>query len=107
MSVNASEQIIPGIAGEEAVLDCIVFGTPSLTIMWIKDGRTLSSNARIFISRNENGVARLRINRSTVDDSGEYMCVVTNGYITEARILTVDISGGIAHNIDLWQLHEH
>lgn len=95
MSVNTSQQTIARLAGEEVVLDCIVSGTPSLTITWFKEEQVLSSTASIFISRGENGVARLRINESTIDDSGEYMCVVTNGYITEARTLTVDISGGM------------
>lgn len=95
VAVNSSQQPIARLAGEEVVLDCTVYGTPSLTITWFKDGQILSStDNNIFISHGENGVARLRINRSTIDDSGEYRCVATNGYVSESRTLTVNISGG-------------
>ncbi|XP_064650190.1 hemicentin-1-like isoform X2 [Lineus longissimus] len=59
---------------EKVVLHCPVSGDPPLTIIWMKNGRTVQMDNRI--SQLQNG--SLVIYDSVNSDAGEYKCVVTN-----------------------------
>ncbi|XP_019355735.1 hemicentin-1 isoform X2 [Alligator mississippiensis] len=56
-------------------LDCLATGTPSPTIMWLKDGHPIEEGDDYKILLNGR---KLLISRAQVSDTGRYKCVATN-----------------------------
>ncbi|XP_019412229.1 PREDICTED: hemicentin-1 isoform X1 [Crocodylus porosus] len=56
-------------------LDCLATGTPSPTIMWLKDGHPIEEGDDYKILLNGR---KLLISRPQVSDTGRYKCVATN-----------------------------
>ncbi|NWQ77372.1 HMCN1 protein, partial [Columbina picui] len=56
-------------------LDCSATGTPTPTIMWLKDGQPVEEGAELKIILNGQ---KLLISRAQVSDTGRYKCVAAN-----------------------------
>ncbi|XP_013419371.1 titin homolog isoform X2 [Lingula anatina] len=64
-------------AGETITLECIVTGNPTPTVSWNKNHRLLRPSDQLVQSYDEN-VAKLVIQKSTVEDTAKYECVAKN-----------------------------
>lgn len=75
-------------------IDCTFRGIPTPTISWVKGSLTVSSNANIFISISNTGVARLSIDQAAAEDSGMYQCIATNDAGSDSMASLVMIDSG-------------
>ncbi|XP_061298165.1 basement membrane-specific heparan sulfate proteoglycan core protein isoform X4 [Pezoporus flaviventris] len=73
--------------GQTLDLNCIVAGQGQATVTWYKRGGTLPAKHQV-------SGTRLRIPQVTAADSGEYVCRVTSGGITQETSLVVTIDDG-------------
>ncbi|XP_061298169.1 basement membrane-specific heparan sulfate proteoglycan core protein isoform X8 [Pezoporus flaviventris] len=73
--------------GQTLDLDCVVAGAGATTVTWHKRGGSLPAGHQVSGSR-------LRIPQVTAADSGEYVCRVTSGGITQETSLVVTIDDG-------------
>ncbi|XP_062486117.1 basement membrane-specific heparan sulfate proteoglycan core protein isoform X9 [Pezoporus occidentalis] len=73
--------------GQTLDLDCVVAGAGATTVTWHKRGGSLPAGHQVSGSR-------LRIPQVTAADSGEYVCRVTSGGITQETSLIVTIDDG-------------
>uniref|UniRef100_A0A8C0B1C6 Ig-like domain-containing protein n=1 Tax=Buteo japonicus TaxID=224669 RepID=A0A8C0B1C6_9AVES len=64
-------------AGEPAILEYTVTGTPELKTKWFKDGRPLPASKKYRISF-KNNVAQLKFYATEMQDSGEYTFEISN-----------------------------
>ncbi|XP_062486109.1 basement membrane-specific heparan sulfate proteoglycan core protein isoform X2 [Pezoporus occidentalis] len=73
--------------GQVLDLNCVVAGSGPTTVTWYKRGGSLPAGHQVSGSR-------LRIPQVTAADSGEYVCRVTSGGITQETSLIVTIDDG-------------
>ncbi|KAM5132244.1 basement membrane-specific heparan sulfate proteoglycan core protein [Mantella aurantiaca] len=71
--------------GQTLELNCVVSGGPNAAVTWQRTGQPLSPNHQVLGSR-------LRIVQASVADSGEYICRVTSGAVTQQASITVTIT---------------
>lgn len=64
-------------AGDPAVLEYTVAGTPELKTKWFKDGKPLPSSKKYRFSF-KNNVAQLKFYSAEMQDSGEYTFEIAN-----------------------------
>ncbi|XP_054705507.1 basement membrane-specific heparan sulfate proteoglycan core protein isoform X3 [Grus americana] len=82
------ESSSPSVAeGQTLDLDCVVAGSGPATVTWYKRGGSLPAGHQV-------SGTRLRIPRVTAADSGEYVCRVTSGGITQETSLVITIDDG-------------
>ena len=63
---------------QTANFKCFVTGSNNITIMWQKDGTSLSNiNVKTYRTNNRT-TSKLALDRATVKDSGKYWCKATN-----------------------------
>ena len=77
--------------GEELLIECIVEGTPTPTVEWLRNNRPLSSTDEIVVLVSESGVAAIRIDRARLSDNVPYTCIASN--VAGAVNRTVTITG--------------
>ncbi|NXR33792.1 TITIN protein, partial [Zosterops hypoxanthus] len=70
-------EIIQVTAGEPAILEYTVTGTPELKTKWFKDGKTLPASKKYRISF-KNNIAQLKFYATEMQDSGEYTFEISN-----------------------------
>uniref|UniRef100_A0A0B7BN40 Ig-like domain-containing protein n=1 Tax=Arion vulgaris TaxID=1028688 RepID=A0A0B7BN40_9EUPU len=63
--------------GEGITLSCTVTGIPEPNIEWFQGGQLLSNDDVIHLSFHD-GVAKLEISESVIEDEGDYVCKATN-----------------------------
>ncbi|XP_069730950.1 basement membrane-specific heparan sulfate proteoglycan core protein isoform X7 [Phaenicophaeus curvirostris] len=73
--------------GQVLDLNCVVAGSGPTTVTWYKRGGSLPAGHQV-------SGTRLRIPQVTAADSGEYVCRVTSGGITQETSLVVTIEDG-------------
>lgn len=76
--------------GEPLQMICTASGVPRPTIYWFKDNKKISTNKKILL-HNDNTV--LDIKYVTIEDEGNYKCVVSNRLGTEVRETNLKING--------------
>ena len=64
-------------------------GSPVPSISWLKGGQALPSSSKF----SKQGCCTLEKNRTKKDDTGNYTCVATNGYVTKSKTLQIVVSG--------------
>ncbi|NWV68584.1 TITIN protein, partial [Malurus elegans] len=70
-------EMIQVTAGEPAVLEYTVTGTPELKTKWFKDGKPLPASKKYRISF-KNNIAQLKFYATELQDSGEYTFEISN-----------------------------
>ncbi|NXQ36801.1 TITIN protein, partial [Alaudala cheleensis] len=70
-------EMIQVTAGEPAVLEYTVAGTPELKTKWFKDGKPLPASKKYRISF-KNNIAQLKFYATEMQDSGEYTFEISN-----------------------------
>ncbi|NXH49300.1 TITIN protein, partial [Dicaeum eximium] len=70
-------EIIQVTAGEPAILEYTVTGTPELKTKWFKDGKPLPASKKYRISF-KNNIAQLKFYATEMQDSGEYTFEISN-----------------------------
>lgn len=75
--------------GHSVELPCIASGYPNPTIRWLKDGRPLPSDSRWTRRITGLTIADLR-----VEDSGNYICEVTNSFGSKEVTGHLNVIGG-------------
>ncbi|XP_072282815.1 basement membrane-specific heparan sulfate proteoglycan core protein, partial [Pyxicephalus adspersus] len=73
------------LEGQTLELDCQVSGFPGAVVTWYRPGVPLSANHQVSGSR-------LRILQASAADSGEYICRVTAGTVTQQASTFVTVS---------------
>ncbi|KAK4809745.1 hypothetical protein QYF61_007113 [Mycteria americana] len=73
--------------GQTLDLNCVVAGSGPATVTWYKRGGSLPAGHQV-------SGTRLRIPQVTAADSGEYVCRVTSGGVTQETSLVVTIDDG-------------
>ncbi|XP_040441615.1 LOW QUALITY PROTEIN: basement membrane-specific heparan sulfate proteoglycan core protein [Falco naumanni] len=73
--------------GQTLDLNCVVAGSSPATVTWYKRGGSLPAGHQV-------SGTRLRIPQVTAADSGEYVCRVTSGGVTQETSLIVTIDDG-------------
>lgn len=79
-------------AGRPVELPCIASGYPNPAVRWIKDGRPLPSDSR-WTKR----ITGLTISDLRVEDSGTYICEVTNTFGSAEVTGTLTVIGESPH----------
>ena len=67
------------VVGEETLMVCKVSGNPEPKIEWLKDGKPLIGYFRIK-TEYDGTLSTLNIEKSSLDDTGEYKCVASNEF---------------------------
>ncbi|NXK58204.1 TITIN protein, partial [Sylvietta virens] len=70
-------EMIQVTAGEPAILEYTVTGTPELKTKWFKDGKPLPASKKYRISF-KNNIAQLKFYATEMQDSGEYTFEISN-----------------------------
>ncbi|NXC95091.1 TITIN protein, partial [Certhia familiaris] len=70
-------EMIQVTAGEPAILEYTVTGTPELKTKWFKDGKALPASKKYRISF-KNNIAQLKFYAAEMQDSGEYTFEISN-----------------------------
>jgi hypothetical protein len=63
--------------GQDTTLTCKVKGKPQPTVEWFKDDKPVETDKRVKVDY-DGEASTLTIKDTTVDDEGDYKCVVTN-----------------------------
>ena len=94
--------------GNQLIIECRVSGIPLPTVVWMKDGGALSNNEtidRIFVSMSSEGVSRISISSSIVEDSGVYTCTARNPAGSASNMIRVQVNDGKYNLITIaWDL---
>lgn len=78
------------VRGNLASLLCIADGTPTPTVSWLKEGRTLVPDGHIkFLNLNTS----VQIIRAQVNDTGRYTCVANNTAGQASRHFNLKVLG--------------
>lgn len=75
--------------GHSVELPCVASGYPNPTIRWLKDGRPLPSDSR-WTRR----ISGLTVSDLRLEDSGNYICEVTNSFGSKEVAGHLNIIGG-------------
>lgn len=76
--------------GEPLQMTCKASGVPRPTIHWYKDNQDILINKKVLLS-NDNTVLDMKY--VTIEDEGNYKCVVSNRLGTEVRETNLKIKG--------------
>ncbi|WKY14387.1 hypothetical protein Q1695_000159 [Nippostrongylus brasiliensis] len=76
------------VSGRTATISCPVYGKPSPTIAWFKDGRPVAHSQSIKTSANGQKLYFLSLNK---DDVGKYTCVANNAAGKASRDFNVNL----------------
>ncbi|KAM4546513.1 neuregulin 2a isoform 2-T2 [Fundulus diaphanus] len=76
------------VEGSKLIVKCEATGDPVLNYTWFKDGNELKRNKKVKLKRKG---SRVHINRATLEDSGNYTCVVENTLGKHNSTRTVNI----------------
>lgn len=79
-------------AGEPAVLECTVSGTPDLKTKWYKDGKELSSGQKYKITTSKK-TCSLKVLSTDKGDTGEYTFEVSNEAGSESCRMHLGVLG--------------
>ncbi|KAM7294612.1 hypothetical protein ISCGN_024118 [Ixodes scapularis] len=64
---------------KKVVVSCVAMeGDEPLSFAWLKDGRSLVSGQRVFVTKFTENIASLTISEVTAEDIGNYTCLVSN-----------------------------
>ncbi|CAF4411465.1 unnamed protein product, partial [Rotaria socialis] len=63
---------------ESAKLQCKISGSPSPTIVWLKDGQPIEQSDNITIQSEPDGTQTLLVKSTQITDKGSYVCQATN-----------------------------
>ncbi|CAF4039765.1 unnamed protein product, partial [Rotaria magnacalcarata] len=63
---------------ESAKLQCKISGSPSPTIVWLKDGQPIEQSDNITIQSELDGTQILLVKSTQITDKGSYVCQATN-----------------------------
>lgn len=73
--------------GEPAKLQCKISGSPSPTIVWLKDGQPVTASDNITIQSDADGTQTLQIKATELTDKASYICQATNiGGTTDVKL---------------------
>lgn len=86
------------VLGKKAEFQCVVQGSPTLSVQWQKDDHWILEDAKIERTL-ENNVATLRIPACEVVHSGKYTCQVVNEAGQDKCFATLTVQGN-ADTID-------
>ncbi|XP_067927937.1 inactive tyrosine-protein kinase transmembrane receptor ROR1-like [Watersipora subatra] len=77
--------------GKRLTLECLITGRPTPTYRWFKDGLRISSSNNRYIITDVDWGNRLRISRTSVADSGQYLCEAQNvqGIKNTSALITI------------------
>lgn len=75
--------------GQSVELPCIASGYPNPTIRWLKDGRPLPADSR-WTRR----ITGLTVSDLRLEDSGNYICEVTNSFGSKEVTGHLNVIGG-------------
>ena len=64
--------------GKKLVIECIVEGTPTPTVEWMREDIPLSSSDKVLISVSDSGVASIKIAKAELSDDVPYTCIASN-----------------------------
>lgn len=78
--------------GNPFALECVVTGTPELSVKWFKDGRELSADSKHHITF-INKVASVKIPCAEMSDKGLYSFEVKNSVGKSSCSVSVHVSG--------------
>lgn len=80
--------------GQAVTLKCRIAGTPDISVAWFKaDGQLRKSNTCSMDFAN--GVATLKITKTTRSDSGEYICKAENRVGSTCASCNVTVTGEV------------
>ncbi|VDK50737.1 unnamed protein product [Anisakis simplex] len=65
-------------AGQQFALACRVMANPKGQAAWFKDDERITGSGRFEIQTQDAGIYRLVCHNANINDSGTYLCVVTN-----------------------------
>ena len=65
--------------GMDAILECMVTGTPEPSISWVKDGTSVANEKR-YKPFFDGELATLKVTTTELEDEGEYKCVAENTF---------------------------
>lgn len=64
---------------KKVVVSCVAMeGDEPLSFAWLKDGRSLAQEQRVFVAKLTENMASLTIPEVTAEDIGNYTCVASN-----------------------------
>uniref|UniRef100_A0A7N8Y7R6 Ig-like domain-containing protein n=1 Tax=Mastacembelus armatus TaxID=205130 RepID=A0A7N8Y7R6_9TELE len=63
-------------AGDSATLQCTISGSPELKVKWFKDGKEMINHRHTMSF--DSSIATLVVERCSVEDSGDYVCVASS-----------------------------
>ncbi|KAJ8277103.1 hypothetical protein GJAV_G00071510 [Gymnothorax javanicus] len=86
--VNLTEQTVN--VSDTTALVCDVTGTPTPTILWTKDNKTLQEGSGVVLSR---GNRTLTVQRVKKEDSGLYRCLACNRLACVATSAQIHVEG--------------
>lgn len=66
-----------GLSGSSVVMECKVYGSPPISVVWFHDGNEISSGRKYQTTLTDNTCA-LTVNMLEESDSGNYTCIATN-----------------------------
>lgn len=93
--------------GANIILDCMVNGTPPITLEWQKDGQALSSDDRVVIEKYPSGVVSVLIERVELTDSGRYSCYTFNSFGTAEYEVEVFVTSKVGTCLGVLQREGH
>ncbi|XP_074536653.1 cell adhesion molecule L1-like a isoform X3 [Halichoeres trimaculatus] len=76
------------VVGGDIVMNCSVFGSPSPSVSWTKDGTHETLRSERFTEQEDGS---LKISNVEKDDSGNYVCVAVNTEGKSAVIAALDV----------------
>lgn len=79
-------------AGRSLVLTCNLIEGKDVLFSWFKDGRLLAPGERVAVLNSEDNSV-LKLLKASVEDSGSYACLGTNGIREERTEKSVSVEG--------------
>lgn len=93
--------------GADIILDCMVNGTPPITLEWQKDGQTLLSDDHVLIEKYPSGVVSVIIQMVELTDSGRYSCYTFNSFGTAEYEVEVFVTSKASSCLGVLQREGH
>ncbi|XP_032514942.1 neural cell adhesion molecule 1-like [Danaus plexippus] len=90
VSLSERQETLEGEETKSVKLDCVAKGYPAPVVQWYKDSVSIVDDHKKFIVRKKDNNYQLEIKNLTHQDTGEYMCKVTQkalSYYTYKRVL--------------------
>ena len=88
------------LVGEAAAIKCVVDSSPDSEIKFYRNGSLIESSEKYSISfDHETGLCSLHIKSASLEDSGQYACVIANAAGTESSNCWIVVRGIICTKI--------